>query len=103
MQSREYPYMVKKKVWEAAGMPIVSRHQAHIAQILFRAKVISRDNTERHLDTGGKLCVRCIENRLGRTLCRKDFRMDLPICNDKDWPRSELLTYRLRSSNSLPL
>lgn len=45
----------------------------------------------------GCLCVECIEFRLGRQLNGEDF-MDLPMNTLPDYPRSERLAERLRTS-----
>ena len=41
------------------------------------------------------LCIGCLENRIGRTLSRRDF-IDCPLNTEADWPRSARLRNRLR-------
>jgi hypothetical protein len=61
-------YMVRDHVWTEAGMESYN---------------------------GGCLCIGCLELRLGRSLCREDFR---PTDLTTDWIReSRLHTPRLRS------
>src|SRR5947207_8746310 len=56
-------YMVKGRVWHAAGMPA---------------------SDPQHPGRSGYLCVACLETRLGRLLCPQDFT-DVSI-NDPDNP-----------------
>lgn len=58
-------YMVRNKVWKAAGMSV--------------------------FDDSGCLCIGCLEKRLGRTLVPKDFSRRHP-CNR--WPGTERLRAR---------
>ena len=94
MQIMEYSYMVKAQVWESAGMPRPSRAACEIACLLFEAGLISLESTRRHLDSGGKLCIGCLEKRLGRQLKRKDFKMSIPL-NNFPWSQSERLQSRI--------
>jgi hypothetical protein len=44
----------------------------------------------------GQLCVGCCERRLGRRLCRKDFRPFMISAFDEGFPVSERLRNRMR-------
>ena len=59
-------YMVKNKIWKAAGME----------------------------PWGGCLCVGCLERRIGRRLKPKDFELD-HVFNNPGLPRSARLSDRL--------
>lgn len=75
----EYSYMVTDKVWEDADMPRPSKQACEIACLLFEAELISKKQLERHLDSGGKLCIECLEKRIGRELTVNDFNLNVPI------------------------
>jgi hypothetical protein len=47
-------------------------------------------------DRGGMLCLRCVELRLGRGLCRADF-LDYPV-NERQAPLCEALAARLSAA-----
>lgn len=64
-------YMVVKKVWADAGMHA----------------------------RGGKLCINCLEVRLGRKLCHLDFHK-CPLNDDGLVPQSERLKERLSGAAS---
>lgn len=42
----------------------------------------------------GMLCIKCVESRLGRKLCKKDFRKVI-LNTDKDIKRTPILKNRL--------
>lgn len=77
----EYSYMVTYKTWADAGNPRPSRHDCDIARMLWEAGVIDESQLNRHWDSGGKLCIECLEKRLARKLTPDDFNWNVPITN----------------------